>query len=169
MIATYAALSFLDGLLLWLLIGARGRWFVKMLVTVLVLGFNTVVLYNSSDGSGWPTRNDIPNGASFLACAVNEPTPTDKGTIDFWVTLPKQQKSMFGYSSGPGTPKAFQVPYTRQLHIMCLEAQQARKLGHPVGITKNKGRKQQGQPGNHTPGRYHLYHFPTPQLPKKGQ
>ena len=165
--STYVGLSILDGLLFWFLASSKGQWFMKVALIIVVCVFNAFVFSSANSGSGWPVRSVIPNEAKFIACVVNEPTPTDSGNIEFWV-IQKQQKSLFGYQSGPGVPKSYEEPYSRSLHVLCIQALNAEKRGESVGIKTKGGKRSNGNASNSDRGRYHLYHFPTPRLPQKG-
>lgn len=102
--------------------------------------------------TGWPTSAKPPKSARFVAGTVREPNEVehDLGEIDLWLVP----------ADGPGQPRAYRLPYSRQLHEQIVAAMRAAKEGDPVGVRKLGQR--------HGPRvRFVFYRFPPPQSPAK--
>lgn len=154
---TFVAMSLLDGLLLWAVIRTRGWWIPKALAIVLVLAFNFLLLTSTSSFSGWAASGDIPEGSKFVMCDVVEPN-----AIYLWV-VPAGKPMVFGYHWIDGEPRAYRLPYTRQLHKECEAAKKAAAQGVSVGV---------GSVGKHPPSQgqgSHVFYQLPPVLPSKGE
>lgn len=164
--AVFLGLVILDALLLWVLIGlTKGWWLLKLAAIFVVVTFNFFVIGGINSGIGWPTTARIPTGALFDACVIVEPDPisNNPGAIWIWATPLKATKGYFSFTSRGAEPRAYQEPYTRALHVACLEAQKAAGQGVPMQVGYGKGRA-----GHQTPGRVRFYNLPRAILPSKG-
>ena len=139
-------------LLTWLLTSASGDWRLKAALIVVAPALAFALWQGHLSPGGWPARTSPPDGAAFLWGAVREPTDTDRGAIFVWAV-----------PSGSQRPRAYQLPYTRQLHKQMEQAMsQARHGGH-VSVRKAKARR--GQPGPRSVLRF--YRHPPIGLPAK--
>ena len=119
----------LDALLLWLLIGARGRWAIKAGCIVAVLAFNFAIYKIEDNGTGWPTPDPPPTHSIFVACAINEPT-----TIWMWL-IPLHSPGVLDYHPADAEPRAYRLPYSDWLYSLCIQAAKLEGKGIIVPIT----------------------------------
>lgn len=157
--ATFVAMTLLDALLLWAVVRTRGWWVPKAIAIVVVLAFNFVLISAAGNGTGWPASAGIPDGSRLIACDVVEPN-----AIYFWV-VPETPPGRFGYRWIAGEPKAYRLPYSREMHSQCQSAQKALMHGGDVHVRRTTGRAH--APRGHSVGRYHLYLVPQSLPPKR--
>lgn len=132
---------------LWLLIGGRGAWLQKLPLVVL-LPLLAFALYGAyKDSQGWPADRRPPDDATLVWGEVHEPT-----SIYLWL------------QSGDGRPRAYRVPYTRQLHRQVDEATAARQRGERVGVRRARGGGGQSAGSR---SRYVFHRLPPPMPPGK--
>ena len=159
----------LAAILLWFLIGSKGKWQYKVPLILIVpfLGFLTHQIPDTY--RGWPTPHRPPSTTLFISGIVEEPDSStgDKGAIYIWLMPVKGSASDhgLGYTSSDGEPRAYAFPYSRQLHKQIEEANGTVKKGGQVGVKVTK-------PGNRGNGAHvpkflvRLYNLP-PGLPPK--
>lgn len=96
---------------------------------------------------GWPAPRKPPRDSVFVAGVVREPDPAtkDRGEIDLWLTPP-----------GASRPRAYRLPYTRQLHEQVQQARDGAKHGGREGLRRDPAT-----------GRYRAYLLPPAQPPRK--
>jgi hypothetical protein len=104
---------------------------------------NFFVLDAIPNPSGRATRQALPADAPFVSCYVEEPE-----RIYFWLLINE-------------APKAYNIPYSRELHRTCDIARKARAQGLQIGI-----RRQQNERQGTVHGRYIPYILPS-SLPSK--
>jgi len=165
-------------LLLWIIIGARGWWLLKVPVIAATLYFGIVVWYSVDSYLGWPSTQYPPRKFQLHWAIVDEPAKgsQETGSIYLWLSKmkhdddKKNEKSWekyftwLGYEQDPRNPRVYVVPYTRPLHEQMQKAQGMLKKGQKVigefapgkggklgGEGKGKGKGKgdgQGKPGN---------------------
>ncbi len=159
-------LSFAALLLLLLLALLWSRW-PGWLKGVLVIAV-TALYFIGNDAVhqiwGVPSTDALPERFVMLAAAVDEPTSKGGGSIFLWVSVPREGLNKL-------EPRAYRVPYTKDLHAQI-----------ELGVRKGKdGISQQGtaqsKPGNSRglawlhPGNdeqeIKIRDLPSPQLPEK--
>lgn len=112
-------------LLLWFIIGTKGKWILKMLVTALSIYF-CVSLWTSLNGLlGWPTASDLTGKkVEVLWLDIKEPNKktNDPGSIYVWVKHLEPKKTQnsvvlrFHTKNSSSEPRLYKVPYSRKLH-----------------------------------------------------
>ncbi len=102
--------------------------------------------------SGWPTSAHPPARALFLAASVDEPR-----WIYLWL-VPERDGRPFAHRGSAGEPRAYRLPYTRQLHEQLERAQRARAGGARVDL-----RREPLRAAGRAPGRFRAYVLPPPQ------
>jgi len=149
-------------LLLWIIIGAKGWWWLKLPVIALTLYFGVAVWYSVDSYLGWPSKHDPPRLFQVNWVIVDEPAKgtSDPGAIYVLLTKldhPDDKKqaesswskylSILGYVGSKDSPRLYQVPYSRPLHEKMAKVQGMLMKGKFVmgEFTKGKG---MGQPGN---------------------
>jgi hypothetical protein len=68
---------------------------------------------------GWPDSARPPQGATLVSGVVRTPSPGDAGEIDLWLEPP-----------GSTRPRAYRLPYSRELHRRVASALAAQAAAH---------------------------------------
>lgn len=148
LVAVYAVFA---AVLAWIVIGARGDWRLKagLIVAAPVVAF--LLWQGHVAPAGWPTASAPPAGARFVSGLPVEPDPSqgDRGAIFLWLIPADADR-----------PRAYVLPYSRQLHKQVLEAMAAQKRGLKVDV-KRAGARAHGNGGGSHGGRFRLYPHPA--------
>jgi hypothetical protein len=165
----FLGLLMLDALLLWTTIGSRGRWWLKIVVMLVVLTFNFAVWNALDTYRGWPTTEPLPARAVFIASAIEEPSEVDHnpGVIYVWLVPLHHNQPFLGYRASGAEPRAYREPYSQELHQAIQQAQNMQRhgTGQPVMLTSRRGPGTRG--ANHR-GPYRAYVLPSVSTPKSG-
>jgi hypothetical protein len=124
----------LAGLLLWFVIGSRGRWWVKLPAIVVTCAFTFAVWNALGSFSGWPTDQSPPARALLLSSAVDEPK-----AIYVWLMAPTEP-GLLAYRPTKAEPRAYRLPYSRELHQQIDRASALAKQGQPVELRRTNAR-----------------------------
>jgi hypothetical protein len=154
------ALVFLLGLAL-----VYSRWpaWVKGLL-ILAVG----LFYFGADRSltqvwGWPARQSLPERFVLLAAVIDEPSKTRTGALHVWVNAIENGKPS-------PTPRAYTLPYTKDLHSLLNEGMKKTRQGVTQLGTAEPKQGSKGfawlRPGNDEQTVV-IKDFPVPQLPEK--
>jgi hypothetical protein len=170
----YIALTLVAGLLLWFVIGARGKWWLKLPLIVLVPAFMFVVWHSLETFSGWPTTSKAPTTAYYVYGYVIEPDVNVHlvGAVYIWLVPGTTKHGALDYAPKAGEPRAYKLAYTRQLEKQVLGANQEVAHGHPVMFSSKHPGQRGTKPGKtggairQTKGTYHFYDL-RPQLPTR--
>ena len=139
-------------LLLWLIIGARGKWGVKLALIFLVPTLSIIIWRSLDSYMGWPTTEEPPQRSFLIWGIVREPNQkeNDKGAIFVWL-LPverrdqkKEGQTIFTYEPLEREPRAYKLPYGRELHEGLEAAKEMIKEGRTVFF----GRGEEGESGD---------------------
>src|SRR3989344_3675325 len=108
-------------LLLLILVDTKVRWQQKLALIVTVPLFSIAVWYSLSSYLGWTTTEKVPQKDFVMWGVVTEPNSStdDPGAIYLWLIDPQlaqAESSMLGYDPNPGEPRAYHLPYSRELH-----------------------------------------------------
>ncbi len=148
-------------LLLSLNLRSDWRWPIKasaiaLSVAVLVLGFRSVEAM-----LGWPTEATPPPRFQLHAAIIDEPDrlTSSQGAIYLWLS-PRDDD---GRPSGP--PRAFALPYSRELHEQAVRAQARLQDGAAVEGVAGRPRDD-SRPGGRSL-QVELFEAPPVQLPPK--
>lgn len=143
---------FLSAVLLWCLIGSKGKWWVKLALIAALPSFGLAVWNSMASYLGWPTSEDTPDKALLLWGEVREPDQKtgDPGAIYLWLQSfdekDYQTQRAFGYKADVGEPRAYKFPYSRKLHERLHEAAEMIKAGKQVVMDKTgKGDGKEGE------------------------
>ena len=150
------AFVLVSGLLLWFVIGSRGPWWLK-LPAILATCLFTFAVWDALDSfSGWPTAETPPTRALLLGSSVDEPR-----AIYLWLMTPPA-RGLLDYRSRETEPRAYRVPYSRQLHEQVDRAAKLASKGEPVEL-----RRTQTEGGHEARLVVRRYRFPATSLPRK--
>jgi hypothetical protein len=130
--AAYGALAL--GLA-WMLT-SRPDWWLRasyiVCAPVLALG----LWLGRPDTAGWPSTAKMPSQSSLLWAVVDEPDPalSDPGHIYLWLDV------------GSPSPRAYVLPYSRQLHEQVQRALASLQKQRPVEVSRTTARPSSGRP-----------------------
>lgn len=175
----YIGFLLLSSLLLWFILEARGKWWLKAALILIVPVFMIVVWFSLASFNGWPTTSKPPKTALFVYGYAIEPDANVglKGAIYVWLIPAKAQNGALDYHSKIGEPRAYVLRYSKQLESEVHAANKAVASGKRVGfeMTKKSGagkagrnKPSSGSGGRRSGGTYHLYNLRPPVLPPKG-
>lgn len=153
------AFIILSAVLCWLVISLKGKWWIKLILILIVPSYGLLVWKSIPSYQGWATSAEIPEKGLFLQGMVREPEPNegDPGAIYVWL-LPLSSEvtdvqTFLDYRGKMGEPRAYKLPYTRGMHQAVLKAQSMSAKGKPAVMQRGgKPGKGEGQPGEGEPG-----------------
>jgi hypothetical protein len=157
LLLVYAGIATLGGLLLT---RRQPGWRTRAAVIVALPALSFALWQAAQPPQGWPTSGVQPREAGFLWGVIREPDPqtNDPGRIFLWL------------DTGASRPRAYSLPYTRQLHRQVQAALDATKKGRQIDVTRSGGNRrsagggrQRGQHGS----RLMFYPHPPFVLPPK--
>lgn len=175
-------------LLLWLIINVHGKWWLKLFAIVGTLSFCLVVWNALGSYLGWPASPPLPRKAIFIWAEIQEPDPRsgDPGAIYLWLVAIQQKESdspnPLAYFPEAKDPRAYRLPYSRELHEALLKALWMRGRGRTVimddgegeasGDESDEGDGAEGGDGRGGEGQApyrdrRFYELPPPKLPDK--
>jgi hypothetical protein len=148
-------------LLLSLNLRSDWRWPVKAGAILLSLGFLVTSVLALEAMLGWPTAEPPPAKFQLHAALVDEPdrSSSSRGAIYLWLS----PHDADGHASGP--PRAFALPYSRELHEQAARAQARLQDGRQVEGTAARQRDEH-HPGSRSV-QVELFAAPPATLPSK--
>jgi hypothetical protein len=147
----------LGGLLLWFVIGGRGAWWLKLGAIIVTCGFTFAVWSALGSFGGWPTDEQPPARALLVSSSVDEPR-----AIYVWLLAP-HPSGLLAYRPEDATPRAYRLPYSRELHEQVARGAALAKQGRPVELTQ----RPRGTSGRLSPFVVRAYRPPPLSLPRK--
>ncbi len=117
-------LSFVVLLALCTLALVWSRW-PGWLKGLLVLGVSAFYFYADDvvhSLSGWPSADAMPERWVLLAAVIEEPSAKAKGALFLWVNAIENGKPL-------PQPRAFRLPYTKDLHALLNEGMKKNRQG----------------------------------------
>ena len=150
-------------LLSWSIIGIKGRWITKGLITAIAIWFSVTLYYSFHNFMGWPSEETISTQYSQLIWfQIKEPSKVSNhpGAIYLWVreipdsekieglTLKQLSNPMVWFTYPDETvPRAYKIPYTKKAHRKLREAADGRKTGIRAYVEIEKTKMRRGRPG----------------------
>ena len=132
---------------------SRKFWFITI-YTFFAIYFAIALSLTVENFSGWPSAQELPEESQIISFKIKEPSEDDKvGAFYFWLNLKKADKIdaymalnprfIFSYINKT-EPRAFKMPYDRELHKKLLEAQKEKKktVGGWLSLENKKGEKE---------------------------
>ncbi|MDX6407039.1 MAG: hypothetical protein QOE13_110 [Gaiellaceae bacterium] len=152
--ACFLALATVSGLAA----AAGRRWALRLPLLAATPVLALAVWWQLSVRDGWPTSSHPADGSSFVAGVVQAPTPQNAGVVYLWAQPPNSD-----------TPKAYRLPYSRQLERQVAQAASAAKRGTRVGLRATRNRKRTRRAGSpqQPSGPLEFYRLPPPKLAAK--
>ena len=162
------AFSVLAAVLLWFIIGAKGKWILKALAIVGTLTMSILLWASLDDIEGWASSSPIPETFKLLSFSISEPSNTENnGYIYIWVLGVEESKSISLAGKRKGQPRAHIVPYSRKLHQQLAQAGERMSRGRAVEGKRVKGSGSDGYMGLGQNQEFVFYDMPPPKLPEK--
>lgn len=122
------ALTMIVVALIWILIGVRGSWSIKLALIVAV-PFVTLGVWSAMDSYlGWPSAEAMPKKSLLVWADIREPRPgqEEPGAIFVWSIplddLAKKAPTFLEYTPSKNEPRSYRLPYTRSLHRELIDA-----------------------------------------------
>lgn len=170
----FIAFLLLAALLLWFVIGARGKWWLKLPLIIIVPAFSFVVWSSLASFSGWPTTNASPRAAYYLYGYSVEPDSNQniKGAVYIWLIPNSTKHGVFDYAPKAGEPRAYKLPYSRKLEQQVQQANAEVAHGQMVEFSRpaskgGHGRGKSNSSSHNSKGNFHFYPFRPQPLPRK--
>ena len=163
----YAALVML---LLSLHLKSAWRWPVKSAAIGLALPASIGAFVTIEAQLGWPSHAGMPANFQLHAALVNEPAveASDDGSIYLWLTPWDEVLPANADDANPSQrPRAFDLPYSRDLHQQVQDMQERLARGEMVVGRHERARGWQRRFGQQD-GQIALEAPPPPPLPEKG-
>ena len=119
------AYIFLAARLLLALVYCSMSWVTKLVLILVSVGFYWVSYLGWQNAQGWPSQADLPKRFLFYAVVVEEPDKTEgiEGRLFVWASdLANDRPS--------DTPRAYVLPYDKELHVKLDAAQRQMRNGN---------------------------------------
>lgn len=119
------AYVFIAALLLMVLVYGRIRWFYKLALVLVSVGFYWTSYSHWMDAQGWPSDRAMPQRFLFHYVIVEEPNERegDKGRFFVWATSLVQNRPS-------PEPRAYVIPYDQGLHAEFDKAMRKQRNGN---------------------------------------
>ena len=142
----------LAALLLWVIIGGKGHWLVKLLLIVPTIWFSLAVSYSLPTMLGWPSEAELPAKYEVIGVKVENPNLKTgyPGRILVWAIDmdPKNTKYRWSlYKPDKESPRVHEIPYSKRMHKMAQRAQMLLRKGKRVMGSNGKGARGKGKKG----------------------
>jgi hypothetical protein len=148
---------------LWLIIFAKGYWWLKCIFIAFVLYFSLAMWASLSQLSGWPTDVGMPDNFLVHAILVEEPSKSnlkEKGAIYMWASEIDENHNIkkkeidswllpFVSRKNASEPRVYRLPYSEELHEQARQISKMLKAGKSVvGKGKKIGDGEEGEEGD---------------------
>lgn len=137
-------------ILLWFFIDVKGKFPVKVALILLTVYYSLVTWHSLGSYAGWPAAATPPEEFTLNWVVVREPNKTtkDAGAIYLWLTgdsnEPNTIFNIFKYKSSGHEPRAYELPYSTEMHE---KAQKAKGLLMRGKVVRGKKGGKPGLPG----------------------
>jgi hypothetical protein len=152
-----AAFVFLAAILLWIIIGVRGKWWVKLLAMVITLLVSLEMWRSLDSYVGYFKTADLGSmtdkRAELFWARVDEPdgNASDPGAIYMWMRVEgaNDKNWWFANPSAGKMPQVFKFSYSREFHkaIASAVGKILEDNGNPVEISFREMDEHQGKSG----------------------
>ena len=152
-------------LLMLVLVFSRLHWVLRLLLVLMVSGSYWVAYQGWDRSQGWPSTNAVPEKFLLHGAVIEEPDQEKgvTGTIFIWLT------DLSTYKPAE-QPRAFVMPYTKQLHAAAQEALRQMRNGQlQLGTVRADPDARQAEGGfaGEAPGLIEFSNLPKQALPEK--
>lgn len=119
-----AGFVFVVVLLLALNLRTDFHWGIKAVAIIVATLFYLITLKTLPGFYGWPTSEPLPQQFRLVSMEVREPrNEVDKGVIYMWIV---------SLEDGEAKPRAYELPYTRELHSRLTAARKRMEFGQTL-------------------------------------
>jgi len=138
----------ITSLILWFVIGSRGMWGLKIATIASALYFCLSISFSLENFEGWPSNASLPEEFRVHWMVIEEPDKKGgKGAIYIWAKSLKSLDDESGWwisfeGSDTNTPRAYRLPYTRELHERAQDALKRLQAGE--GVVGKRGQEKAG-------------------------
>ena len=131
----------------WNIVRTKGWLGLKFVSIGILIWYGFVVYFTIPQIMGWPTEKDLPANSKIVSVRIVEPNNDDKGAMYFWLSQNPNHKrdalnllrpDKFLIYTGGIQPRAYKIPYDRELHKKLLETQKAQKRQKGSSIMTGK-------------------------------
>lgn len=162
------AYIFLAALLVLVLLYGRIAWLLKLLLVLITTGLYWVSYQGWKEVQGWPSQVELPAKFLLHASVIEEPNQEagTTGRIFIWASNLKGNKPA-------GEPRAYIVPYDREVHSSLQDALRNQRNGNVQIGVKERNKNVQNEAPTHVRqlGQIHeklkFIELPDPALPEK--
>ena len=169
------AFALFAALLLWLIIGCRGRWWIKLMLMLATVAVSLQIWLSLDSYFGHPRlmKFKAMNGqTAFLFWAkIDEPSSIDPGAIYMWLR-PTREIAAGVWAFMTDEPKLYKFPYDREFHQatqnFIVRIMQLRGAPIEIQFAKQEEHKGKGKADSEMGlGQARVYVLPPQQLPPK--
>jgi len=162
-------------LLLWLIIGCRGRWWIKLMLMLATVAVSLQIWFSLDSYFGHPRLMNFKamNGqTAFLFWAkIDEPSSIDPGAIYMWLR-PTREIAAGVWAFMTDEPKLYKFPYDREFHRatqnFIMQIMQLRGAPIEIQFAKQEEHKGEGKADSEMGlGQPRVYVLPPQHLPPK--
>ena len=155
-------------LLVLVLLYARLPWWLKLLLVIAAMGLYWLSYQGWKQVQGWPSAVELPDKFLLHASVIEEPDQEQgtTGRIFIWASNLQGNKPA-------GEPRAYLIPYDRELHSSLQDALRNQRNGNvQIGVKERNKNVQNAAPVNlRQLGQVHeklkFTELPDPALPEK--
>lgn len=120
-------------IILWIMTGIKGKWWIKSFVILVTSYFSLAVWMALHSYMGWSTQDPLPAKYQVFWIVINEPREDYEGEIHVWIrSLNSQTKNNFLEYTTSNEPRAYKLQYSRELHEEAQRALGSLKQGRPI-------------------------------------
>ncbi|MEK9151797.1 MAG: hypothetical protein AAB692_00350, partial [Patescibacteria group bacterium] len=163
----------------WYAISAKGPWWLKLFLIVVIPLMGVYSMKELVSYQGYPTSEPVPEKGLLMQIDVREPNKEsgDPGVINVWL------RPLGAGKKGPGfleydpkrEPRAYRMPYSREMHERLEQARQMMGRGKRVvvgmrgvrGSLFGRGSGQSGGTYGDSESEIEIYEMPPVHLPPK--
>tara|TARA_Y100000034_G_scaffold126383_1_gene177520 strand:+ start:2885 stop:3490 length:606 start_codon:yes stop_codon:yes gene_type:complete len=126
--------------LLWFVIGAKGKWTIKMIAIFATLMFSLNIERSLENLYGWPSGQDLPDRFLVHWILVKEPNDSlnDDGGVYLWVNdiseTETEEESTWEFfkDNDDSKPRVYHLPYSIERHEMGIKMKERLLAGFPI-------------------------------------
>ena len=139
-----ASFVIITSLVLWFVIGSRGMWGLKAATIAAALYFCLSISFSLENFEGWPSNTSLPEEFRVHWVVIEEPDKKgSEGAVYIWAENLQPLESDSGWwlsfeKGNTDTPRAYKLPYSRDLHERAQQALERLQAGEGV-MGKNGG------------------------------
>ena len=131
----------------WNTVRTRGWLGLKFVSIGILIWYGFVVYFTVPQIMGWAIEKDLPANSKIISVRIIEPRGECEGAMYFWMSQkPDHEKDAlnllrpdkFLIYTGGVQPRAYKIPYDRELHKKLLETQKQQKQQKGSSIVTGK-------------------------------